>query len=247
MILHLSPNKFIDTKEGIDISIPLTNDNQNPIAWYVDPPQFEPVRANGFVGAVAEGGSVNFRTIVFNPHGHGTHTECLGHITTEVYSVNQSLKTYFFTAKVVTVVPEKVGDDFIINKSSFTNISPDEKFDALIIRTLPNDSAKKHKNYSSTNPPYLALEINELLNKWGVKHLLIDLPSVDKEEDGGVLAFHHAFWEVPHNPQFNKTITELIFVPNEAKDGDYILNLQTAAFENDASPSRPVLFEIQTV
>ena len=40
-------------------------------------------------------------------------------------------------------------------------------------------------------------------------------------------------------------ITELIFVPNNVFDGRYLLNLQFAPLENDASPSRPVLFEIQ--
>jgi hypothetical protein len=41
------------------------------------------------------------------------------------------------------------------------------------------------------------------------------------------------------------TITELIFVPNTAMDGLYLLNLQVAAFENDAAPSRPVIFALR--
>jgi hypothetical protein len=86
----------------------------------------------------------------------------------------------------------------------------------------------------------------ELLNQKGVQHFLIDLPSVDRENDEGKLLFHHAFWQVPFNPQFHKTITEFIYVEDAIKDGLYLLNLQTAPFENDATPSRPVLFEIHT-
>ena len=41
------------------------------------------------------------------------------------------------------------------------------------------------------------------------------------------------------------TITEFVFVANTIKDGRYFLNLQLAAFENDASPSRPVLYLIE--
>lgn len=242
MLFFLENNNFIDTERGIDISLPLTNDSENPIAWYVDKPVFEPVRANGFIGSVQEGGAVNFRNIFFNPHGHGTHTECLGHITEEVYSVNQSLKSYFFTAELISVTPEQIGDDLVITEKCFPTLN--KNFDALIIRTLPNEQSKKHKNYSSSNPAYLDLNVINFLEKHGVKHILIDLPSVDKEEDGGALAFHHAFWKVPENPQFDKTITELIFVGDEVQDGEYILNLQTAPFENDASPSRPVLFQI---
>ncbi len=38
--------------------------------------------------------------------------------------------------------------------------------------------------------------------------------------------------------------TELIFVRDEVEDGSYLLNLQIASFENDASPSKPVLYKI---
>jgi hypothetical protein len=72
---------------------------------------------------------------------------------------------------------------------------------------------------------------------------LVDIPSVDKEIDGGALAFHHAFWNVPEQPITNRTITELIYVPNEVEDGHYILELQLSNFDNDAAPSRPLLYK----
>jgi len=77
-----------------------------------------------------------------------------------------------------------------------------------------------------------------------VTHLLTDLPSVDREEDGGELLGHRAFWMENGQPNLHKTITEFVFVPNEVSDGTYLLNLQVAPFENDASPSRPVLYQI---
>lgn len=250
MILYLSEETFIDTSKGKDISLPLTDDIHNPRAWYVQPPVFEPVRSNGFVGVVAEGGSVNFRNIHFNPHGHGTHTECLGHITEEVHSVNQHLKQAFFTARVISVTPENTWieedkiEDRVITAKQLRKLLKDVQTEALVIRTTPNDKDKKHRNYSDSNPPYIEAAAIEVLDRAGIEHLLIDLPSVDREEDGGILAFHHAFWQVPESPQFHKTITEFIYVDQSIADGDYILNLQTAPFENDATPSRPVLFEI---
>ena len=84
----------------------------------------------------------------------------------------------------------------------------------------------------------------DFLNELGIEHLLIDMPSIDKEVDGGKLEAHHTFWNYPNNPQLQKTITELIYVPNEVQDGTYILNLQIAPFENDASPSKPVLYKV---
>jgi hypothetical protein len=41
------------------------------------------------------------------------------------------------------------------------------------------------------------------------------------------------------------TITELIYVDNKIDDGTFFLNLQIAPFENDASPSKPVLYKIE--
>lgn len=249
MKLHLDSSSYIETNEPIDISISLVEGEQNLRAWYVNPPEMKPVMENGFVGSVALGGSVNFRSIFFNPHGHGTHTECLGHITPEIYSVNQSLKTYFFKAQLVTVTPidtELNGElDSIIHRQLLREGDWDIAIEALVIRTLPNSLTKTHSDYSATNPPYLSLDCIALLNERGVKHLLIDLPSVDRENDGGALAFHHQFWGVPDQLNFERTITELIYVPDSVEDGAYLLELQTAPFENDASPSRPILYQIK--
>ncbi|HZH85932.1 MAG TPA: cyclase family protein [Brumimicrobium sp.] len=245
MIIKTERGNEIDLSQGIDLSIPLSDDEKNPLAWYVKPPSFKPVMEDGWIGSVKDGGAVNFRNIFFNPHGHGTHTECLGHITPEVYSINAHLKTFFFYAVVISVQPEKIGDDHVISAHQLTALKEYSSIEALVIRTLPNTIDKKSRNYSSTNPPFIDVSCLETLNQLGVKHLLIDLPSVDKESDNGVLAFHHGFWEVPSNPRFDRTITEMIFVPNTVEDGEYFMNLQVAPFENDAAPSRPVIFPLK--
>jgi arylformamidase len=253
MILYLDSANYIDTNQPLDISIPMVNDDTNLRAWYVDSPQFEPVVTEQFTGLIAKGGSVNFRNIIFNPHGHGTHTECLGHITEEIHSVNKSLKTFFFKAQVISVQPEERilvegQTDWVVSREILQKALHGVDFcEALVIRTLPNEESKKHRNYSSSNPAYFDANCVELLNTLKVKHVLVDLPSVDREEDGGALAFHHAFWGVPDQPQFHKTITEFIYVGNEISDGPYVLNMQTAPFENDATPSRPVLYRIENI
>lgn len=245
-------NNFeIDLSKPIDISIPLTNTDANPIAWYIEKPVIEPVVFGDWIGKVSEGkSSTNFNNIFFNPHGHGTHTECLGHITNDFYSINQSLKQFFFFAKLITVKPEMIGEDLVITKDQISASLRGTKTEAIIIRTLPNQAAKKSRKYSNTNPPYLSEEAAIFIRESEIQHLLIDLPSVDKEHDEGKLLAHKAFWNVKDTHQLNKdarfnaTITEMIFVPDEIEDGDYILNLQIASFENDASPSKPILYSI---
>ncbi len=247
----LIDNKFeIDLSKPIDISIPLSNTDANPIAWYIEKPEIKPVKFGDWVGKVSEGSSTNFNNIFFNPHGHGTHTECLGHITKEFYSINQCLKQFFLTAELISVEPKMVGLDLIITKEQIVEALNSKTSEAIVIRTLPNETDKKHKNYSRTNPPYLAEDAAIFIRESGIQHLLIDLPSVDREEDEGKLLAHKAFWNVKNTNNLNSdarldcTITEMIYVNDEIKDGSYILNLQIASFENDASPSKPVLYAI---
>jgi kynurenine formamidase len=235
----------IDLSEPLDISMPLHVGKDNPSAWYVSPPTIEPVRTEQFTGAVAEGGSVNFRNIFFNPHGHGTHTECVGHISKEVYSINKTLTQFFFAAELISILPEKQENgDEIITWKQIESVLQHKNVQAIIIRTLPNATGKLSKQYSDTNPPFVEAKAMTELIALGIDHFLIDLPSVDKEMDGGVLAAHHAFWEHPEKTNLSRTITELIYVPNEISDGHYLLNLQIAPFENDASPSKPILYAI---
>lgn len=238
-----------DLTKGADLSLAISP--AGPQAWYVNPPAITPVITERFTGSVARGGSVNFYDVAFNPHGNGTHTECLGHITAEKQSVNKLFNEWMRPARLVSLQPVTLSadrsewvkaGDHVITGEQLALVMGTDPVDTLIIRTLPNTDNKKQINYSNTNPPYLLPEAMEVLNQFGIRHLLVDLPSVDREEDGGKLLAHHCFWNVPDDPQETKTITELIFVPDEIKDGIYFLNLQTAAIENDASPSRPVIY-----
>lgn len=254
-IEHNSETFEVDLSKPIDISIPLTNTEENPIAWYIEKPVIEPVVFGEWIGSIKEGASTNFNNISFNPHGHGTHTECLGHITREFYSINQCLKQFFFLAELVSIVPEIQGEDWVITRDQVkkalgTSTSLSVAPEAIIIRTLPNFKIKKHLKYSNTNPPYLAEDASLFIRESGIKHLLIDLPSVDKEHDEGKLLAHKAFWNVKDvnnlnaNARLDSTITEMIYVDDHVEDGSYLLNLQIASFENDASPSKPILYQI---
>lgn len=234
----------VNISNPIDISIPIDVSKDNVNAWYIEDPKIFPEKFDDYEVSVANGAVVNFNSIHFNPHSHITHTECVGHITKEVYSINKHLKYFIFLAEVITVVPESDGEDFFISAKQLRTSLGNKKRDAVVIRTLPNLSDKKSMRYSNTNPPYLLEEAAIYLREKGIKHLLIDLPSVDKEKDDGLLLAHNAFWDTAGKIRMNATITEFIYVPNSVEDGEYLLNLMIAPFENDATPSKPILYEI---
>ncbi|AZJ33595.1 MULTISPECIES: cyclase family protein [Tenacibaculum] len=235
----------IDLSKPLDISIAIDTSKENINAWYLDDPKIFPVSDGNWIGSVQQGADVNFNNIQFNPHSHITHTECVGHITEEVYSVNKELSKFFFLAEVVTIAPEQLKNkDFVISKKQLQNVLGNKKRDAIVIRTLPNLSDKKSMRYSNTNPTYLLEEGAIYLKEKGIEHLLIDLPSVDKEKDEGKLLAHNAFWDTQGEIRMQATITEFIYVPNRIEDGTYFLNLMIAPFENDATPSKPILYKL---
>ena len=251
-LVHRSKSYKINLRNSIDLSIGIGTPGAR--AWYVPDPVIEPVRMDNFVGSVKAGASTNFFNIHFNPHGHGTHTEGLGHVTEEKQNLDDCLKEYFFIASLISVDPKKIESkteegthpgDLIIDAELLQEASNGKVEEALIIRTLPNSMDKKILNYSNTNPPYLTLSAAQWLVDKNVQHLLLDLPSVDRENDEGKLSVHKIFWGLPEATISGKTITELVFVPDSVKDGMYFLNLQVPSFKNDAAPSRPVIFEMR--
>lgn len=244
IIEHNSKILKIDLSQPLDISIPLRATTTNVNAWYLGEPKIEPVKTRDWLGSVKAGGAVNFNNIYFNPHAHGTHTECIGHITEEFHSINKNLKQFFFTAELISVAPENYMKDTVISKQQLKMLLNGKTPEALVIRTLPNTKSKKSRHYSESNWTYLTEEAMVFIRENGVKHLLIDLPSVDREHDGGKLLSHKAFWDFNGDRRMDCTITEFIYVKNKIEDGSYLLNLQIAPFVNDATPSKPVLYKL---
>lgn len=236
----------------IDISIPLRFDGPQPNAFGVSIATAKPL------GDTRTGSSVNFEQYTFIPHCNGTHTECVGHITSERISVRECLQDVIIPSYLISVEPRKIGetrDLEIARRSVETALSEmgaaanGADPNALIVRTLPNDDRKLTAEYNEQNiPPYFSQEAMQLIVELGFTHLLCDLPSIDRIFDGGKLVNHRIFWNVEEGSfetnaatRMNSTITELIYVRNEIEDGEYLLNLQIAPFDSDCAPSRPIL------
>lgn len=256
----------IDISQPHNIAIPLKFNGEQPNAYGVEKATSRPCEADKLVGDTRRGGSCNFEQYKFIPHCNGTHTESVGHLTFERISVHESLNDAFIPATLISVEPEKKDEtnetysveldetDRLVTRKSLENAlqTADENFlEGLIVRTLPNEESKLTREYLTEIPPFFSTEAMLFFREKRVKHLVCDLPSIDRIYDAGKLVNHRIFWnieqgrfETGENSLFSNTITELAFVPEKIKDGTYILNLQIAAFSADASPSRPVLFEV---
>ena len=247
----------------IDLSIPVSFQDEGLSAFGVPPASVRTVETGRFTGDTRRGGSCNVREYRITPHCHGTHTECLGHIVDQEISVAEVVGDAWIPATLISITLEKGGDsaesyisgkeedDLLITRrhliEKLERLDDEDFHPALIIRTLPNSSAKKKRQYVSA--PYFSNEAMAEIARRKINHLLVDVPSVDRMDDQGKLSNHRLFWEVPPGSRDlrqarapHRTITELIFVLDEAHDGYYLLNLQIAPFSGDAAPSRPLIF-----
>jgi kynurenine formamidase len=243
---------------GHDISIPLRFNEAQPTFFGAAAASAQPVTAGSFVGDVRHGGSCNCSIHTLVPHCNGTHTECVGHITEERLSVRELAVRHLSAALLISVTPESSTDvpgDKVISLSALQAALGGARlqdYRALVVRTLPNDSSKLTRNYDAgPMPPYFTVEAMRYIVEREIDTLVVDLPSIDRAQDGGKLAAHRLFWGMPagdttaaNATRQHATITEMAFIDAAVCDGAYLLNLQVAPFTIDAAPSRPILLPL---
>lgn len=229
-------------RRSVDLSIPLDPHGPQPNAygaWFAI--------AQPYSGLDTRlGGSCNCEEIDLIPHCNGTHTESVGHITRERFPLSAVSLPLFLSCSVVSVTPK--GRE--IHAEQFEGVP--NNLEALVVHTLPNDASKRTRRWEDATTPYFTPDAMRVIRNRGVQHLLVDLPSLDPLQDGGVLAAHRVFWDMPPGSQKlpgaearQRTVTEMIFVPDDVPDGRYFLTIQFPNIISDAVPSRPILFYLE--
>lgn len=245
-----------DYSRPFDLAIPLEFDGPQP-SFYTDwPARAAPLRLEGFSGAVRSGASCNCAVLTLAPHCQGTHTECVGHLTAEPFGLADLPPPFPLAAQLLSVTPESRGTESVITRALLDAAAPDLRSDAwdhcagLVIRTRPNDPDKASRAYRGPNPaPWFDPDAIQWIVERGVVSLVVDLPSLDRADDGGHLAAHRVYWGLPAGARSvreaqrpHALVTELAYVSDAVPDGRYWLVLQYPAFASDAAPSRPVLY-----
>ncbi len=230
-----------------------------------------PLEVGDFTGRVVRGASCNCSTVTLTPHANGTHTESVGHLTVERVDVHSLVPQRLLLAALLTVEPELAADsresseprpadvDLLITRARLeeawpaplASLAPRVNARAAVIRTQPNEPQKFTEDYRAA-APFLSAEAAAFLVERGIEHLVLDVPSVDRGSDGGVLTAHRLFFGLPPgSTQLSEalrpgcTITELAYIGAAVADGWYLLSLQTPAIAGDAVPSRPMLYPIR--
>jgi arylformamidase len=249
----------IDLTKAIDISIPVRFSAPTVDAFSLPQPTSAAVVAGGFIGDVRRGGSCNCEMHHFSPHAAGTHTEGPGHILADRRPITSEHIAPMMLCALLRITPvplsscsDDVGGnhhphDAVVDELSLQaawNVLPVLPYRAVAIATA-SGARRRHEHHSGKNPPYLTSDAMTFLRRHDVDHLLVDLPSVDREDDGGLLSAHRTFFDLPSAGAIaSRTITEFIAVDDDVPSGPYIVMLQVSAFDADAAPSRPLLFAL---
>lgn len=251
-----------------DLAITMEFDGPQPRFFAPSGAVAEPLRAGTFTGDVASGASCMCGVYTLSPHCHGTHTECVGHLTGDAIHVATLTPVPPAFAVVVTVRPGPLGlishdrprlsapTDAVITRAMLAEAAAawaNDPWTALVVRTLPNEPAKAHRRYEGPCPAaYFTADAMHWIVERGVTSLVVDLPSLDRADDGGGLVAHHAYWGLAAGARDARLarrgdalVTELAYIPDTVEDGLYLLDLQVPAFAADAAPSRPVIYPVE--
>ncbi len=268
VLINLAGNDYcIDPAAQLDISIPVEFSGPRLSAFGAPPATAEPFAGKEHAASVAEGAGYNCEVFTFSAHLHGTHTECVGHISQQPHVVQDCIgHPGLLPAVLVSIDPVSGADssenyplpytesDRVITAKALSAALDGhpgwQNCRALVIRTLPNADSRKTHSDDPQPPAFLTNDAMQLIAGAGVEHLLLDVPSVDRLKDEGRLSNHHIFWAVEQGSNdvpvpSSKSITELIFVADGIADGIYILDLNIGNIRSDATPSRPVLYELK--
>ena len=81
----------VDLDQPLDLSIPYDFAGEQPSHFDAPRASATALHAGSFVGDVRLGGSCNCEELRLIPHCNGTHTECVGHVTSERVSVHERM------------------------------------------------------------------------------------------------------------------------------------------------------------
>lgn len=257
----------VELGRGASLAIEMRGDGPLPAFFVPGRMHTEPLSVGGFTGDTRTGGSCNVSRLDLVPHCHGTHTEGIGHVTDQRAAVQDQFDGRPALAWLATVTAVDAGaasDGYhcpVAEREPL--VTRDElarairgcaaEATALVLRVRPLAAPLPVRDFNAEpGYPLLSAEAMSWLSGHAFDHLLIEMPSLDRAEDGGRLGNHRAWWGLPPGDRDmgraqhpRRVITEMIRVPDTLDDGLYWLQPGLSPIHGDATPSRPQLYPLR--
>lgn len=216
-------------------------DCSNPVPVYAAPSSLTPWTCFGIAPFRKESlysadlnSGCNCSVLTYCPHAHGTHIETSAHISSVGLDPREVCKA------LKPLIPA-----ILIEYTELQDARGLDHIRAVCIRfgVMCKLFSEGIFDFTGTNPPcLLPEEIALIQNRFpSMQVLLVDLPSVDPESDGGALRAHRQFF----SKAASIGIVELCLLPEALPACEYALSLNIAYLEGDATPCSPVLYPYQ--
>lgn len=230
-------------------------------AFYINQPKSETVEFPGlFIGDIERGGSCNVDYLTFCPHNI-THLETSAHILSlesnppMVSDISQD--KLMGLAYLIDLSDKNWDDNDLIQLEDIQATLEALKYpvNMVIIKT---HASLLEESYDFSGKNFLAVseEAAKYLNKYqknqSVLHaLILDLPSIDPENDEGKLLAHRAWFGIPkmgvnHSDQQKKALVELAYF-KENEQGYYYVNITPAKLKTNAVSTGISLSHVQNI
>ncbi len=269
MILHLEHGgqlRRVDTRAFFELGLPLDFAGPQARAFGGPLASAQTFEQGGFRGDTSRGGPCNVRQLQLSPHLNGTHTESAAHLSSKGPALDACSWPSLLPATLLQVEPVAAAEssdtlgpaslpgDRVIDsrmlEAALEHADPAWR-QALLLRVMPLEHEAFRDWQDPCDTPYFSPAALRLLREEGVEHLLCELPSVDRLDDGGLLQAHRAWWNLSdtNNPDVpgegrRRSITELALLPPELKQGPGLLELLPPRFRSDAAPSAPRFYPL---
>lgn len=226
----------------------LNNETKAPNAFHLTPFSSRTVEFEGqFIGDVKRGGSCNVDTLSYVPHG-------LTHLETSAHLLNPDAHP----PTVKDIPPESLSGIALLLDLSYLGKEPGGKipWDAvrpvlekntlpislLAIKThasiLPQDYDFSSKDFLSLSPETAKGIHDYRLDGNRIDCLILDLPSIDPESDGGKLLAHRNFFGLPltgmdAEDKEKRALVELAWF-SDLQEGYYYVFISPPRFDTNA-------------
>ncbi len=251
-----------DESAGCDATLPFDPALRGGRAFGLRPTTVAAVEIGGGRSLrVDDGAPVDCADVMLNPHGGGTHVECVGHIVADAWTLADVEMPGLLPATLLEVKVEALGGcgehaggksagtDRVLTARALTeawDACGVEGFDeAIAVRTDAASALPVGADWTGTNPPYPTIEAMDWLAGRARSLLVLDLPSLDREDDGGTTPNHRRWWGLPDGARTlgavaapQRLICELARFGPDLAPGPHLLRLDVAPIASDAAPAR---------
>ena len=222
----------------------------------------------GRVLRVEDGASVNCDGLHLHPHGDGCHAESVAHVLpaddARALAGRAMLAATppLLCGLLLDVATEPLGAtgeryaglhdaaDRVLARRALERawqdaraVALDLPVEALLLRVYRPPLAESF-DFSGSAAPYPTAEALDLLVGLGARWLIVDLPSIDREDDGGSTPNHRRWWGLDggdghalDGPPALRGIVELARFPAALPAGPVAVALGLAPIESDAVPA----------